>query len=202
MKLITHLLRKGLVLSGLALFSYSTLIAQTTTDPESPPPFKRIYHEGELGIIQGNSDGNEGSAFALNVINGYRFSGQLSAGLGIGWQNYDEMDVMPIFLRLSGSLKSSGSTPYVFADTGYGWAWIEDTPEFVRILEENGGVYFRPGIGYSISINNWSLNIFTAWLMQKSSYRYTYDDGWGPDNSEVSEERTRKRFTAGISVRF
>ena len=106
-----------------------------------------------VGILEGD----DGSAFQLQTINGYRFNGWF-AGLGLGLDYY-RLRSVPFFLSLKKdfSLKNRGF--YVTLDGGTNFAWVEDeenqnrwSPYISR--EWRPRLFWGSGLGYKFGLKN------------------------------------------------
>ncbi len=196
----TLLKKAGWLLLGLTLCLNSTLIAQATPPTEpTVQKARQLFHQFGMDFISGNSDIEEGTSLSLSIVNGYKFSDQFRLGVGVGWDNYSQMDILPLFLRAIGTLKPEGHSPFAFLDAGYSWAWEKGLPEFVDVSYTDGGWVLQSGLGYMFDGKNWNITLHAGFKVQQSTIAYTFNDVWIPQDDEVKEERTRKRFTVGIS---
>lgn len=198
----TQLKKVGWVLLGLTLCLNSTLIAQATPPLNGDPADeknRKLFHQLGIDFISGNNDIDESTALSFSIVNGYRFSDQFRLGAGVGYDNYGQMDILPIFLRAIGTLKPKGHSPFAFLDVGYSMAWEKGLPDYIDVRYTEGGWVFQSGLGYMFEGPQWHITLHAGFKMQQSTFAYSFNDGWMPQPNEVTEERTRKRFTFGLS---
>lgn len=130
------------------------IVKETTeSGKEEPKAPAKIFVKGyqafiELGVIGnlGDADGNssEGGMGKLNIINGYRFSNHLYAGLGVGVRISKLSPLIPIFADARYFILNKKTTPYISCDIGYS-ILAEGKYEF-------GGFMLAPEIGTSFKI--------------------------------------------------
>ncbi len=201
--MISKCFHAGIVALGITLFSYSALMAQATTMSDDVSfSHKQWFHQIESGFISGNEDIGEGTSLSLAVVNGLRISDHMAVGVGAGWDRYDRLNVFPVFARTIGLLKPEGHTPYAFLDLGYAWVHERNLPDYIEVERMEGGLMFQSGLGYMFEGNGWRINIFAGLKIQKTKLEYLFEDQWWYSSPMFSEERTRKRFSAGLSFLF
>lgn len=161
-----------------------------------------FMHMTEVGIIAGNDDNVEGSAYSISTVNGYRFNTYFGAGVGIGIDGYDRITMMPVYLSLRGHLKKNHVTPFYFMNAGYSVAWENDHTPGVEYDYVRGGWMLQPGLGYMFALKNMALYFNLGYKIQHSAIAYSIENGWTPTPTEIQEERTRKRITLGIGIAF
>ncbi len=167
------------------------------------PPFYAkpgFMHMTEVGIIAGNNENVEGSAYSISTVNGYRFNSYFGAGIGIGIDGYDRMTLMPVFLSLRGNLNKNKVTPFYFLNAGYSAAWANDDTPGITYDYVRGGFMLQPGLGYMFALKNMALYFDIGYKLQKSDISYSYENGWDGFPVEVQEERTRNRITISIGI--
>ncbi len=116
----------------------------------------RFQSSLRAGVLEGDA----GSAFQMNMVNGFRFK-TFSAGIGAGLDYYAIRSI-PVFLELRKDIFSSGKTPFLYASGGRHFEWAEPMEEnqWTKSTFEDGWFYDL-GIGYSIPIKSHSI-FFTA----------------------------------------
>lgn len=77
--------------------------------------------------------------FSVTSVNGYQFSRNVKAGIGIGIQTHNEGMLFPLFLDFRFSLSSQKIVPYVSAAGGIGLDFADVT--------EKSRIYINPSIG-------------------------------------------------------
>jgi len=200
----------GMVALGFILFLHSALMSQVAASPSRESELfgeKTWFHQGEMAFIAGDNSSDTQTSLSLAMINGLRITNHIAAGIGIGWDYYDRINVYPVFGRVIGLLKPTGHTPFAFVDAGYGWVHERDTPPGLELINADGGLMLQTGAGYMFKgSGSWRISLHAAYKIQKSQAEYKYATGgwwWGmPSDAYWSEERTRKRFVAGISFLF
>lgn len=192
----------GVVVLGFSLFFHSALMAQTTSASSGSFSDKLWFHQVEISLISGNDNIGEGTSFSAGIINGLRMSDHFAVGAGLGWDAYDQMNAFPVYMRLIGLLKPTGHSPYIFTDGGYAWAREKNIPDFVTVTNAEGGLMFQAGAGYMFEGKGWRINVHAGYRLQKSALEVDYGQSWWQEEYIVSEERTRRRFTTGISFLF
>lgn len=69
----------------------------------------------------------EGSTFfAVSSVSGAWLGDNLFLGLGIGWDNYPDGNMVPLFAEARIYRKWRSLRPFAFVDAGYSFGWIED----------------------------------------------------------------------------
>ncbi|KAB7728728.1 hypothetical protein F5984_18030 [Rudanella paleaurantiibacter] len=110
------------------------------------------------------------AAITFHVINGFRFSRWLYAGLGTGVDLYATQTFVPFFASvrgdLSGPSQRQGPIPFYFVDGGYGFnATVNDTPGLNYI----GGAYTSAGLGLRFPfVRNTSFLLSGGYYLQRS----------------------------------
>jgi hypothetical protein len=168
------------------------------------PPFylkPGFMHMTEAGLIAGNNDNGEGTAYSISTVNGYRFNPYFGVGLGIGIDGYNRITMMPIFLSFRGNLKKSNVTPFYFLNAGYSAAWENDNLEWIEYDYVRGGFMLQPGLGYMFAFKNMAMYFNLGYKIQQSEIAYNFQNGWATP-TEIQEERTRKRLTMSIGIAF
>ena len=84
---------------------------------------------------------------SVENVTGYTFSPILTAGIGVGINNYDtRYPVVPIFAHIRGDFrKEKKATPFYYVSAGKGFNWLTDNSFF---LANKPGVHLQGGIGY------------------------------------------------------
>ncbi|MGF1669521.1 MAG: hypothetical protein ACFCU6_03665, partial [Balneolaceae bacterium] len=78
-----------------------------------------------IGLETLSADGN--TTLRPFVINGYRFTSRLSAGIGVGFTPYnDPLALIPVFLDLNYRFIESGIFPFVYLRGGHSFSIHSD----------------------------------------------------------------------------
>jgi len=119
----------------------------------------------QVGILEGDN----GSAFQLQTINGVKYR-SWSAGIGVGLDYY-YLRSIPLFLDLRRNLWNKTNTPFIYADGGLQFAWPTPGQKF---SSGNGKYYNRPffdvGIGYKSAIGKHNALLLSAGYTEKYVY--------------------------------
>ena len=158
------------------LFGLAVVVFIRNAEAQKAPFFTQI----DAGILHGTTK-NEWTQ-ENNSRNGFSFSAFLGAklhpnhvlGFSTGWDNYDELDIMPIALGWRGFIGNMDN-PTLFAgmDIGGGSTLLErkETTEWSKSWYE-GGLLLYPSIGAKLPFKsgNNSLSISLGYKRQVASY--------------------------------
>ena len=114
---------------------------------------RRFGHFTEIGALattQTSPDNVTTAAFSFQMVNGYRFSRRLFAGLGVGADLFATETILPVFGSLRGDILKKGDfIPYYFVDLGYGFNGTRN-----ESITYKGGLAAAAGIGFKINLVN------------------------------------------------
>jgi hypothetical protein len=122
-----------------------------------------------IGLLEGET----GSAFQLQTINGARYKSWFT-GLGLGLDYY-RYRTIPLFIDIRKEFGKSIGKLFVYADGGISFNWLTDgeKTEYVQNVEYHNGFYSDLGFGYVRSIGRKSaLSISLGYSYKKSSETY------------------------------
>lgn len=93
---------------------------------------------------------------SLEFVPTLRLHPRLTAGLGLGLEDFEYNTFVSLFLKLRGRLLEEWTTPVLFGEFGYSLEWVDgvstkDTRGFMFAL--GGGVEFPVGYRYKFSID-------------------------------------------------
>lgn len=100
-------------------------------------------------------EGDNGSAFQLQTVQGLRFS-RWFTGIGTGLDYYYLRSV-PLFLSVNRNLFNQPRTPYLSLDGGINFAWYKREQErWGNFLSSDftPALYWGAGLGYKVSMRN------------------------------------------------
>lgn len=102
----------------------------------------------QLGLLEGE----KGSAFQLQTINGIKYQSWF-AGAGIGIDYY-KFRTIPLFFDLRKDLQAKDRTAFIFGDIGINFPWVktDDQELWLGKTEYSNGLYYEMGMGYKITI--------------------------------------------------
>ena len=128
------------------LLTGTLLQAQNSTQKvKEPIHFQSIL---QTGLLLGESE----TAFEMQSINGIKWK-TFSGGIGVGIDNY-VFRTIPVFLDLRAAILKKQNTPFVFADAGAQFPWVQGTEKLNPYLNPDykSGFYFNAGAGYIINM--------------------------------------------------
>ncbi len=160
----------------------------------------------ETGLLAGKRPGNnliranEGiNSFTLQCINGHEFRPELALGIGTGIDSYQNFTILPVYLRLSGSLPkvSQKFSPMYILDGGYGF--------YSRLFNGNsinngyGGLMLNPAAGVRIRLStNSSFTLNAGYRFQKGSTANFF----GTPGDGIREKITFNRISVRAGFMF
>ena len=111
----------------------------------------------QLGLLSGS----KGEAFMLQTINGVK-KDKWFAGVGTGLDYYKERTV-PLFLDIRRDLINRMNTPFVYADAGINFSWLNSLQKQQKQFPTSSpGLFYDLGIGWKLSGKNNRGFIFSA----------------------------------------
>lgn len=143
-----------------------------------------------MGFLVGSSHNAQVAPFSLLMVNGYRSSRGVFAGIGTGIEFFST-SYLPLFFDLRYDLIGKDVVPYVMAKGGYGFPLSSDYSEYDISYEYSGGALYGAGIGLKIRTRKhlaWDIELLYRY--QKTSYSEIYD--W--NNQEYEYEDIFKRI--------
>lgn len=146
-----------------------------------------FYNRTSLGLL-GGSD----ASFSFNTINGYQFGNRISAGIGMGFENFFWTGYVPVFVEGSYHFLPTQTGPWVSLMTGYAVPTEQ--------MGSNRGGYTAGGkLGFDFAINQ-HVSIMTA-----LGYRYAHIQSnvpWNPwDSFFMVSDINRFDFRFGLIFR-
>ncbi len=156
---------------------------------------RRIYGQLDFGMTFRNDD------VTTNVIPG--FSGSANylitpyslLGAGVGFDDYPDMRMVPVFIKLSGAINSQRVTPYYEVSTGHSYAKSKQKAEFDGQLKPkaDGGFRLHPMIGFKVT-DRVSTTFAFGLLHQKMSTTTGFID-WMGNPVTTKQRRTLNMVT-------
>jgi hypothetical protein len=149
---------KKIILPVIAVFVSITTLAQESKEKNNLKKncgcqFSSI---AQLGILEGES----GTTFQLQTINGIRFR-TWSVGLGAGLDYYHYRTI-PLFVDLRKDILNRSRTPFVYADLGMHFAWVQDENKMGWARTEfSNGLYYGFGVGYRLGLKKKDAFLFS-----------------------------------------
>ncbi|TDH27963.1 hypothetical protein EXU57_05725 [Segetibacter sp. 3557_3] len=100
----------------------------------------------QVGLLVG---GRESST--IQTINGVRLN-KWQAGIGTGIDFYGQRSV-PLFLDIRHHFKQNGSKPFVYADAGVNFQWLNHIQDEMQgFPESKAGLFYEGGVGYYLPV--------------------------------------------------
>ncbi len=171
-----------------------------------------FWKELQLGLSvgQSNSYSNDESYPSVNVAGGYQFSQLTGVGLGSGYQQFSQINIVPIYGILQGDLINDNRvTPYYYANLGYGIGIKQKNDfSFGDSNKARGGLLFGSGLGIRFNLKNAFLTTSMGYKLQKSNIKREFepvffDTRFAPSGDEsITERRTYNRVEIEIGIGF
>ena len=128
-----------------------------------------------IGFLAGSSHNAQVAPFSLLMVNGYRTSTGLFAGLGTGIEFFST-SYLPLYIDLRYDLFGKDVVPYLMAKGGYGVPLSADREEYSNIYEYSGGPLFGVGLGLKIRTReHFAWDVELLYRYQETSYSETYE---------------------------
>jgi len=178
------------VLLGCMAVRPASLLAQQHGDPKDANGF---YNRTGMDLLYSDN----ASTARYFTINGYRFSENMSAGIGVGFAPYnDPLGLIPVFSDITYHLSGGDVTPFVYLRMGYSFSRKADAEVFMENHE--GGLMMNSGIGVQFqTAGSWGWYLNAGLNRDGTSYSF---DSWG--NRTVHNKNTYRRINLGIGVVF
>lgn len=141
------------------------------------------------GVVVTSLNTDKAHAYSLQTINGYFFSPNFSAGIGVGLDGYSNpnFNTLPIFLDLRAYFSDEAESYYLFTDYG--------TMPKIDGGKNNGSI-FNIGLGYKFPIKKRLMIVFDLGY----SYKSISNDGLSIRKSESWVQA--KGIVFGIGIIF
>jgi len=125
----------------------------------------RFFYRTELGVLAGNADNSQSAPFSLTGSANYRINSNISLGLGLGLEFFNE-SYMPVFANFEYNFRESSSSPYLFLKVGFQVPLEESNAIYYDVYpvyydympwpgnygqqgyDTQGGFLINPGLGY------------------------------------------------------
>ena len=127
--------------------------------------FSAIAQSQKVGFASINQLGllsaSKGEAWTLQTINGIR-KNTWFAGVGAGLDFYGERSV-PLFLDVRKDFTLNRNTPFVYADDGVNFEWLNTTEKALKQFPKTSpGAFYDLGFGWKLSGKNKRGVLFSA----------------------------------------
>lgn len=177
---------KVLCLILLLFFSYVRSLAQENA----------FFHQTEVGFLWGkgikNWDGNYLNRMdvSISTFHGVKISSHHVLGFSVGYDKYDQIELIPIALGWRGFLgKAEKQRLFAGLDFGGGAAFLEkkETTQWSSSWYE-GGMMVHPMLGVKLPAKkgNWALSASLGYKRQQVSYFQGFLDGSSRSTNALS----------------
>jgi len=138
-------------------------------------PITNFYSVNHVGLLEGQS----GSAFQLQTINGVKYKSWFG-GIGIGLDFY-RIRSIPLFADVRKEFGKTSNKLFVFADAGinFGWRTDKEVKQFNTNDKLKNGFYTEAGAGYKFRLSNMNNLSFSL------AYSYKTNTETGTNNYNV-----------------
>ncbi|MBR9998820.1 MAG: hypothetical protein KFF73_07605 [Cyclobacteriaceae bacterium] len=177
------------------------IIRRITLENEEEMASQRIafFNNTFIGIMSGRSSPQTSyrSQITAEMTNGIRFNTWCWTGLGLGFDQYAELSIMPLFFSFRGDMLKKPFTPFYFLDMGTGPSWIAEN-EFSDDSGSNAGLMYHFGGGLKIYADT-DINVMIAIGFKSQEVEITRQL-WG--GQEEVTNRNYKNFSFRIGIGF
>ena len=153
---------------------------------------KGVHFRTNVSVLSGDS--NNGYSVGQSIT--YHFSRWLGLGGGISLDNYYSQsgrNLIPLFLEARSYLSDTEVSPFISLRSGFSIAFADE--ELGQIVAE-GGWMFNPQLGYRLSSNDSSFEIFGGLKFQYADYVFQSSE------RRLTEEILFKRLELGAALTF
>lgn len=153
-------------------------------------------HSGVLFPQVGNA-----LTISTHLIQGIRYD-RVSFGVGVGYDSYEYWETLPVFTGVAYDVLRRGSNAlYVGVNGGYSNAWNRLPDELSVGMEDDGGYFIHPLVGYRLHQGRVTLHLTGGYKIQRIHYRRSIN-GWGlPMVTSVVQDMERISIQMGIGLR-
>ena len=144
-------------------------------------------------MIKSGSIHGDRISFTTSIINGVTVIPKLRAGLGLGFDSYEDVSVVPLFVNSSWDLSKRKNALYLGFNGGLSKIWKYDNNNRSELKDFHGGYMINPEVGYRIKYHDLRLGISLGWKKQRLIFHYEYYNNgyWDPVLGWVQGEPNR-----------
>ena len=152
--------------------------------------FKGYYNVTDMGFLIGSTDNMNIAPFSILMVNGYQFTENFGAGVGLGVEFFSE-SYLPLVLDARYYFRKANFSPFVFVHGGYLFALESDAnqnivydhyymwPSYIpshRKVNPKGGWMINPGLGIRNMFNeHLGFTFSVGYRFQSLQYKYNDD---------------------------
>jgi len=131
------------------------------------------------GVLVGCNDCSQGKEFTFSAatVQGVTIGKKLRAGVGLGFDSYQNWQTLPLFGLVSWDLIGSKTKSALFVQMNYGWAhpWFVHDGAYSNYISDpfsnvKGGRMINPQIGYRMKYYNLRLSLAVGYKFQRIFY--------------------------------
>lgn len=151
-----------------------------------------------IGFLVGSANSEQVAPFSLLMVNGYRTSSGLFAGIGTGIE-FLSTNYMPFFLDLRYDLFGEDVVPYLVAKGGYSVPLKAEDTSYDIDYTYSGGPMLGVGVGLKIKTRHqfaWDISLFYRY--QETSYKEKYN--WNSQEYEYTDVFNRIEIRLGFYI--
>ncbi len=133
------------------LLSFLLSIALMSYSQNKPLRTNRIKYGtiNQVGLLSGS----QGESGTLETINGITIN-KWFTGVGAGLDYYGERDI-PLFIDVRRDITNNKNTPFIYADAGASFAWLNDQQKRQRSRPATSpGLFYDLGAGWKLGGRN------------------------------------------------
>jgi len=141
---------------------YSTVITNPSFRYVATPGFVNIAElNGGIGLCKCNPL-NTAYYFGVTDLFGYQISRNFLSGIGVGYFQFENGQLLPLYLENKYSFYLKSFTPYIYADAGI----LLDPSD----LKDESKILLNPGLGVSRSVSpHLEINLSAGYMIQTRS---------------------------------
>ncbi len=170
--------------SLLKIYSQGNLWAFPMSDVEKISSDGIRAHIQEVTGFRFYADlGVTGDGASIKGTETYRFTKQMSAGIGIGFEACDYNTFAPVYADFRYDFRPTRYSPFVFLQSGYAWCTESDYYYDWNNYENyqfKGGFHSLAGLGMKYRFGSVGLNFQIGYRIQKASESYDYFQSVNP----------------------
>jgi hypothetical protein len=151
-----------------------------------------------IGFLAGSANNEQAAPFSLLMVNGYRTSQGLYAGIGTGIE-FLSTNYMPFFLDLRYDLFGEDVVPYVMAKGGYSVPLGSENTSYDVNYTYSGGPLLGVGVGLKIKTRrHFAWDVSLLYRYQETSYKEDYS--WNNQEYEYTDVFNRIELRLGFYI--
>jgi hypothetical protein len=205
------------VINRLTFLIFSILIGTPFFSMAQSPETKQTGYLNitELTFARGVIHENRDLSFGFQTINGYQFTRNISAGLGVGVDKYAGKDnygrrlsrsltLLPVFTDLHIYLGKGKTQPFFAQALGYAFCVNQPVSyDSFGKYDEKGGILISPSIGFRTKLGNHTdLHLSFSYRYQENTVAFFPNDinqYFFPEETQFNRFDHYLTFKAGVS---